>query len=85
MFQFIIRFYLVFLENIHVSNKSLINDLKFVMVMSDDKKVRLPASTGGLMQYYDDYQSKISISPWHVIILTIAVMIFIIALHMIAP
>jgi preprotein translocase subunit Sec61beta len=53
--------------------------------MSDDKKVRLPASTGGLMQYYDDYHSKISISPWHVIILTIAVMIFIIALHFIAP
>ena len=51
----------------------------------EDKKVRLPSSSGGLMQYYDDYHSKISISPWHVIILTVIVMIFIIFLHLIGP
>lgn len=55
------------------------------MNMSEDKKVRLPSSSGGLMQYYDEYHSKISISPWHVIVLTVLVMIFVIVLHLIGP
>jgi preprotein translocase subunit Sec61beta len=47
----------------------------------EDKKIRLPSSQGGIMQYYDEYESAISISPWHVIMLTIAVMIVVIVLH----
>ena len=56
-----------------------------MIFMADDKKVRLPASTGGIMQYYDEYKSKISISPIHVIILTVIVMIFVIILHIVGP
>ena len=52
--------------------------------MAEDK-VRLPASYGGIMQYYDEYHSKISIQPIHVIILTIAVMILVVILHLSSP
>ncbi len=53
--------------------------------MGDDKKVRLPASTGGIMQYYDEYKSKIDISPYVVIALTIIVVIIVAILHIIGP
>lgn len=53
--------------------------------MAEDKKVKLPASTGGLMQYYDEYESKIDVSPYVVIILTILTVIFVTILHLIGP
>ncbi len=53
--------------------------------MAEDKKVRLPASYGGIMQYYDEYKSKIDIPPHVVIIITIAVVIFVVLLHMFGP
>lgn len=49
--------------------------------MADDKKVRLPSSSGGIMQYYDEYKSKISVSPWVVVAVTIAVMIIVVLMH----
>jgi preprotein translocase subunit Sec61beta len=49
--------------------------------MAEDKRVRLPASAGGIMQYYDEYKSKTSISPWVVIAMTIAVMIVVVLMH----
>jgi preprotein translocase subunit Sec61beta len=51
----------------------------------EDKKVRMPSGAGGIMQYYEDYHSKISISPWHVIILTVIVMVLVISLHIAGP
>lgn len=45
----------------------------------------MPSGAGGIMQYYEDYHSKISISPWHVIILTVIVMVLVISLHIAGP
>jgi len=53
--------------------------------MAQDGKVRLPSSSGGIMQYYDEYHSKINISPWHVVVLVIIVMIIITVLHLAGP
>ncbi len=50
-----------------------------------DSKIRLPASYGGIMQYYDEYKSKIEISPYTVIIITAVVVAFVILLHKIGP
>lgn len=48
---------------------------------SDKSRVRLPASTGGIMQYYDEYTSKINLSPWHVVAMVIVVMVIVILMH----
>ncbi|MCD6576150.1 MAG: preprotein translocase subunit Sec61beta [Nanoarchaeota archaeon] len=48
-------------------------------------KIRLPASYGGIMQYYDEYKGKIELSPYTVIILTAAVVIIVAILHRIGP
>jgi len=48
--------------------------------MSDDK-IRLPSGQGGLTRFFDDYKSKIEISPGAVVVLCIMVMIIIILLH----
>ena len=41
----------------------------------------MPSGQGGLMRYFDDYKSKISIKPGHVVVLVIAVIIIILLLH----
>jgi preprotein translocase subunit Sec61beta len=48
--------------------------------MAQDK-ITMPSSQGGLMRYFDDYKSKISIKPGHVIVLVIAVIFVILILH----
>ena len=48
------------------------------------KKLRLPASYGGIMEYYDEYTSKIVISPWTVIILGILLIAIVFVLHSVA-
>jgi preprotein translocase subunit Sec61beta len=48
--------------------------------MAQDK-ISMPSGQGGLMRYFDDYKSKISIKPGHVIVLVIAVVIIILLLH----
>ncbi|MBW2978410.1 preprotein translocase subunit Sec61beta [Candidatus Woesearchaeota archaeon] len=47
-----------------------------------DNKIRMPSGMGGLVRYFDEFKSKISFKPGHVIILVIAVIIIIILLHM---
>ena len=49
------------------------------------KKVSMPASYGGLLRYFEDYKSKIVIKPTHVIVLTIAVIVVVMILHLIGP
>ena len=49
--------------------------------MSDDGKIRLPSSQGGLTRFFDEYKTKIQLSPGAVIILCLAVMGLIILLH----
>ena len=48
--------------------------------MADDK-IRLPSGQGGLTRYFDEYKSKISISPGVVIIMAVVIMVIVILLH----
>jgi len=41
----------------------------------------MPSGMGGLTRYFDDYKSKIQISPGHVILITIVVILIIVGLH----
>ena len=41
--------------------------------MSQDNKIRLPSGQGGLTRYFDEYKSKITIKPGHVIVIAIIV------------
>ena len=46
-----------------------------------DNKIRLPSGQGGLTRYFDEYSSRITISPATVIILSVAIIILITLLH----
>ena len=46
-----------------------------------DNKIRMPSGLGGLVRYFDEFKSKVSFNPGHVIILALAVIIIIINLH----
>jgi len=50
--------------------------------MAKDNKIHMPSGMGGLVRYFDEYKSKIEFKPGHIIILVIAVIIIIMALHM---
>ncbi|MGM5487392.1 MAG: preprotein translocase subunit Sec61beta [Nanobdellota archaeon] len=49
--------------------------------MAKNNKVNMPSSTAGITRYFDDYKSKIELSPGHVIVLCLLVMIILAALH----
>jgi len=49
--------------------------------MAKDSKIRMPSSMGGLVNYYDEYSSKIMLKPEHVLILIGAIVIIILLLH----
>jgi len=44
-------------------------------------KIQMPSSMGGLVRYFEEYKSKFSFKPGHVIVLVIAVIIIVIILH----
>ena len=44
-------------------------------------KIQMPSGMGGLVRYFDDYRSKITLKPGHVIVLCIIVIIIMIILH----
>ncbi len=46
-----------------------------------DNQIRLPSGQGGLTRYFDEYRSKIEISPGAVIIFCILIIVIIILLH----
>lgn len=48
--------------------------------MSKDK-IQMPSSTAGITRYFEDYKSKITFKPGHIIILTILVIVIAIILH----
>ncbi|MBW2991982.1 preprotein translocase subunit Sec61beta [Candidatus Woesearchaeota archaeon] len=48
--------------------------------MAQDR-ISMPSSQGGLIRYFEDYRSKISLKPGHVIVLVVVVMILVIILH----
>ena len=44
-------------------------------------KIQMPSGIGGLVRYFDEYKSKISFKPGHVVILAIVVIVIMILLH----
>ena len=48
--------------------------------MSSDK-ISMPSGMGGLVRYFDEYHSKITFKPGHIIILCLAVMTIMIFLY----
>jgi preprotein translocase subunit Sec61beta len=49
--------------------------------MAQDNKIQMPSSQGGLVRYFDEYKSRISLKPGHVIILVVIVVLIEILLH----
>ena len=49
--------------------------------MARDNKIRMPSGQGGLTRYFDEYKSKIEVSPGAIIVLAVVVMIIVILLH----
>ncbi len=49
--------------------------------MARDNKISLPSSGGGLIRYFDEYRSKISFKPGHIIVLVVIIIIIEIILH----
>jgi len=46
-----------------------------------DKKINMPQSSGGLVRYFDEYDSKLIIKPHHIIVLVLLVILIEIFLH----
>ena len=44
-------------------------------------KIQLPQSGGGIIRYSDDYQSKIEMGPWMVVVMIIVIIFIEILLH----
>ncbi len=49
-------------------------------VMADDR-IQMPSGMGGLVRYFEDYQSKIEFKPVWVVVIIIAVIVIEILLH----
>lgn len=45
-----------------------------------DNKIQMPGVFGGLMRYDEEYESKFKISPVHVIVYVVALILFVWAL-----
>lgn len=52
--------------------------------MGKNDKVNMPSSTAGITRYFDEFKSKITLTPGHVVVMCIVVMAIVIALHMFA-
>jgi len=48
--------------------------------MANDR-VSMPSGIGGLVRYFDEYKSKFTLKPGHVVVLCIVVIILMIILH----
>ncbi|MBS3171545.1 preprotein translocase subunit Sec61beta [Candidatus Woesearchaeota archaeon] len=49
--------------------------------MADDNKVYIPASSGGVVTYYKDSESKIKIDPNYIVIAIVVILILEFILH----
>ena len=59
----------------------LIPSLQILINKMAKDKIQMPSSMGGLVRYFDEYKSKISFKPGHVVVLILAVIIIVIILH----
>ena len=48
--------------------------------MAQDK-ISMPSGMGGLVRYFDEYQSKIKFKPGHIIVLAVAIILIMIFLY----
>lgn len=48
--------------------------------MAQDK-ISMPSGMGGLVRYFDEYQSKIKFKPGHIIILCVVVIVIMVFLY----
>lgn len=53
--------------------------------MANDNRINLPGGMGGLMRYDEEYSSKFMITPAHVIVFIVAVIVFVLALKAFWP
>lgn len=44
-------------------------------------KIQMPSGMGGLVRYFDEYKSKLTFKPGHVVILCIVIIIIMLILH----
>ena len=50
--------------------------------MARSNRINMPQGQGGLTRYFDEYKSKISFKPGHIVVLVIVVIIIEIILYM---
>jgi preprotein translocase subunit Sec61beta len=53
--------------------------------MANDGKISMPGGMGGLMRYDEEYGSKFMLSPTHVIIYIVVIILFVLALKAFWP
>lgn len=53
--------------------------------MSNKNKISLPQSGGGLVRYFDEYKSKLEISPTIVVVIIVVVIAIVALLHIFKP
>ncbi|MCW1301426.1 MAG: preprotein translocase subunit Sec61beta [Candidatus Nanoarchaeia archaeon] len=51
----------------------------------EDEKVALPASYGGIVRYFEEFEGRIKLKPQHVILLAIAVIFLVLFLFLLNP
>ena len=49
--------------------------------MAKDNKISMPSGSGGLTRYFDEYKSKITIQPGHVVVICVTVIVLMILLY----
>jgi preprotein translocase subunit Sec61beta len=49
--------------------------------MGNDNKISMPSSTAGITQYFDDYETDITLQPLQMVFIILLIAGFIIALH----
>jgi len=50
--------------------------------MASDGKINLPGGMGGLMRYDEEYDTKLKLSPTHVIIFIVLIVLFVLGLKL---
>ncbi len=50
-----------------------------------DSKINMPGSFGGLMRYDEEYKSRFMLSPVHILVFIIAIILFVVALKVFWP
>ena len=53
--------------------------------MAKNNKISMPQSTAGITRFFDEYKSKLEISPGTVIVLVLLVITLMILLHLLGP